>query len=179
MNVAHPQAISKVHRYDDVREYLHLLLYMLDFEDLRISQSLKEFHACDKLSLARSLWVTHQHDLKAVQLICNLCLDFKLKDISLWEQLLTRLLQSREIDYLIRVFEDIEAVSLLAPLPIMATIRDGLLHALIDVLASSDQDNTRITNEIRLMALIHRLPGLIDETSVIRILNHAQETLSA
>jgi kinetochore-associated protein 1 len=70
---------------------------MVDFEDSRISQSLKEFHACDKLALARSLWISHSHDVKVVKLMVNLCMDFKLYDLTLWEHLLNRLVQAREV----------------------------------------------------------------------------------
>ncbi|KAI8058285.1 RZZ complex, subunit KNTC1/ROD [Syncephalis plumigaleata] len=172
--VADAQAITRVHRYEDVREYLHLLLYMVDFEDLRISQSLKEFHACDKLALARSLWISHSHDVKLVKLIGNLCMDFKLYDLVLWEHLLTHLVQAREIDYMTRILEHIDTISELSRLTVIPTIRSRLVHAAIDELATSTLSNHY--NELRIMALIHRQSGSLDEQEMIRIVNYAQRT---
>jgi hypothetical protein len=41
-----------------------MLLYLADFEDLKIAQSFREFNACDKAALARSLWLTHANEPK-------------------------------------------------------------------------------------------------------------------
>ena len=38
---------------------------MADFEELRIIQTLKEFNECDKLALARSLWIHNRNNTKA------------------------------------------------------------------------------------------------------------------
>ncbi|KAJ3130716.1 hypothetical protein HK100_007634 [Physocladia obscura] len=50
--------------YDEIRSYLQILLYLLDFEELRIVQSIKEFDDCDKEALARSLWLNHGTESK-------------------------------------------------------------------------------------------------------------------
>lgn len=42
---------------------LQLLLYLQDFEQLRITQSLSEFEKCNKESLAKSLWLTHRNNV--------------------------------------------------------------------------------------------------------------------
>ena len=46
------------------RSYLQMLLYLMDFEELSISQTLKEFTVCDKESLAKTLWLSHRNDPK-------------------------------------------------------------------------------------------------------------------
>ena len=43
---------------------MKILLYLADFEELRIIQSLKEFQDCDKLALVRSLWLHHRENVK-------------------------------------------------------------------------------------------------------------------
>ncbi|RKP26113.1 rough deal protein C-terminal region-domain-containing protein [Syncephalis pseudoplumigaleata] len=197
--VADAQDIARVHRYEEVREYLHLLLYMVDFEDLRLSQSLKEFRACDKLALARSLWISHAHDVKVIKLIGHLCIDYKLYDVALWEQLLKRLVQACEVawprdarrgrcphpltshammqmDHVTRMMEHIESVPALFRLAAMPAIKDALAHAAIDALATTGEHHEE---ELRLMALLHRHAGLWEEASVVRLLDHAQRVLSS
>jgi hypothetical protein len=46
------------------RNYLQTLLYLTDFEELRIPQTIKEFTGCDKEALVRSLWLNHNTELK-------------------------------------------------------------------------------------------------------------------
>lgn len=48
----------------ELKNYMKMLLYLADFEELRIIQSLKEFHECDKLSLVRSLWLHNRDNIK-------------------------------------------------------------------------------------------------------------------
>lgn len=45
---------------------MQMLLYLADFEELRIVQSLKEFEKCDKEAFVRSLWVNHKDELKVM-----------------------------------------------------------------------------------------------------------------
>lgn len=43
---------------------MQMLLYLADFEELKIQQTLKEFISCNKDALARSLWVSHSDEPK-------------------------------------------------------------------------------------------------------------------
>jgi hypothetical protein len=64
---------------------MQMLIYLSDFEELRINQSLKDFSSCDKGALVRSLWVNHgEEDKRVIQLICNICLDYEIYDVVLW-----------------------------------------------------------------------------------------------
>lgn len=60
---------SKKVNAQELQMYMKMLLYLADFEELRILQSLKEFHECDKLSLARSLWLHHRDDIRVNSLL--------------------------------------------------------------------------------------------------------------
>jgi hypothetical protein len=46
------------------RNYLQCLLYLSDFEELRIIQKITDFQKCEKEALARSLWVNHNSEPK-------------------------------------------------------------------------------------------------------------------
>lgn len=43
---------------------MQMLLYLADFQELRIIQTLKDFETCDKAALTRSLWVNHNEEPK-------------------------------------------------------------------------------------------------------------------
>jgi hypothetical protein len=45
---------------------MEMLLYLADFEELRIIQTIKEFDVCDKEAFARSLWVNHGNEPKVI-----------------------------------------------------------------------------------------------------------------
>lgn len=54
---------------------MKMLFYLADFEEMRIVQSLKvgmmqnyhkEFNECDKLALARSLWIHNRNNTKVI-----------------------------------------------------------------------------------------------------------------
>ena len=78
-------------KLSDIKNYMKMLLYLGDFEDLRIVQSLKEFNECNKLSLVRSLWLHHRDNIKAIHLMCNICLDYDIYDGIIWENILSGL----------------------------------------------------------------------------------------
>jgi hypothetical protein len=80
---------------------MKMLLYLADFEELRIIQSLKEFNECQKLPLVRSLWLHHRDNIKAVQLICNICLDYDVYDLTVWENILNELILKKYVSFIL------------------------------------------------------------------------------
>jgi hypothetical protein len=78
---------------------MKMLLYLADFEELRIIQSLKEFQDCDKSSLVKSLWLHHRSNIKAVQLIAHISMDYRVLDCQLWENVLHILLEQSFVIY--------------------------------------------------------------------------------
>ena len=48
--------IQKIHPVAEAKTYLKALIYLCDFEDMHLQQTLKEFTECNKEGLARSLW---------------------------------------------------------------------------------------------------------------------------
>ncbi|RUS30176.1 rough deal protein C-terminal region-domain-containing protein [Jimgerdemannia flammicorona] len=169
LQLASPEEISRVQKYQEVRRilsnlllirlpydrsYMQMLLYLADFEELKIQQTLKEFIGCDKDALARSLWVSHSDEPKVgigspyvhspcpketrsnllvplivqvVELICNLCLDYRIHDLTLWENALGRLLHFRVYKYLLGVLEYVGSIPELAQMKGLPRLWNGVL----------------------------------------------------
>ncbi|KAJ2358755.1 hypothetical protein GGF43_000606 [Coemansia sp. RSA 2618] len=102
--------IAQQQRVSDVQRYFQALLYLGDFEYVGIPQSIAEFLDCDKAALARSIWVDHYQDPKAVQLICNMCLDFGVDDKELVLRMVPRLLAAKLFRYVVGVLDIISAM---------------------------------------------------------------------
>ncbi|KAJ1723734.1 hypothetical protein LPJ53_001959 [Coemansia erecta] len=90
-SLASDDDIAQLQEPEDVHAYLQALVYLADFDYVGIPQSNSDFISCDKPALARSVWVDCYEDPKAVQLVCNMCLDFAVDDCNLMVQLLRRL----------------------------------------------------------------------------------------
>ena len=59
---------------------MQMLLYLADFEELRIIQSLRDFGECDKEALARSLWLYHRDKPKVCAPYDRFRVGYKLND---------------------------------------------------------------------------------------------------
>ncbi|CAG8541754.1 10906_t:CDS:10 [Paraglomus occultum] len=112
--IACADEISRVHDYQDAKQHMQMLLYLIDFEELRISQTPKEFINSNKEALARSLWVKYSNEPKVVQLICNICLDYKVYDLTLWENSLKQLAKWGKHEYLMGILERTSTIPELA-----------------------------------------------------------------
>ncbi|KAJ1653748.1 hypothetical protein IWQ61_006189 [Dispira simplex] len=120
--VASPADINPVQNYDQVKEYLMALVYLGDFESLHITQTMSDFISSRKDALTRSLWVSYHSQPKAAQLVCNLCLDYKVHDVTLLESVLQQLTFHRMYAYLARVLPAITNVPRLAAIGPLADI---------------------------------------------------------
>jgi hypothetical protein len=87
--------------------------YMADFNSLKVPYDLATLMSCDKLSLARSLVKNHSQQLKAVQLVAALCIDFRLKDCGLWKALLQAVYKLGAFDVGLCAVEEFVRLSLL------------------------------------------------------------------
>ena len=110
IQMARPETISEVHQYQEVLEYLRLLYYLLDSEELRISVRTRELHTLEKAAFAKSLWVSRSDDPRVVQFICNLMLDYKVyDDLTLWERVLDKMASFDMFRPLITILESISS----------------------------------------------------------------------
>ncbi|KAJ2707305.1 hypothetical protein FB645_000816 [Coemansia sp. IMI 203386] len=110
-SLASDEDIAQLQQPEDVHKYFQALLYMADFEYVGIPQSTADFLDCQKAALARSIWVDYHQDPRAVQLICNMCLDFGVDDCDLILQILPRLLVAGLYQYTVGVLDTISSMS--------------------------------------------------------------------
>ncbi|PVV04316.1 hypothetical protein BB560_001191 [Smittium megazygosporum] len=68
--------VSKFQSVKEIKKYMATLSYLMDFESLDISQTSVEFISCNKLSLAKSIWLNQNKTTKTAMLVINLLLDF-------------------------------------------------------------------------------------------------------
>ncbi|KAI9349126.1 rough deal protein C-terminal region-domain-containing protein [Obelidium mucronatum] len=161
--------------YDEIRGYMQMLLYLIDFEELRIVQSIKEFQDCDKESLARSLWLNHGGEPKVVQLICNLSLDYGILDLTLWENALKRLVKLGAVRYLAGIIESVAAVPELAQMTFLPAIWNRMLILCLDEV--SDKKDQALYE--RMLVLIQKCPfaydldivGLVEKICILKFGN--------
>ncbi|KAJ2762035.1 hypothetical protein IWQ57_005895, partial [Coemansia nantahalensis] len=105
--VATHDAIAQLQQPSDVRRYFQALLYLEDFEYVGIPQSTADFLDCNKAALARSIWVEHHQNPRAIQLICSMCLDFGVEDSELMLRMLPRLAEAGMFWYVAGVLETV------------------------------------------------------------------------
>ncbi|KAJ3346220.1 Kinetochore-associated protein 1 [Entophlyctis luteolus] len=153
--LADPQDIEDSgNDFEAIRSYMQILLYMLDFEELRIVQSVKKFHECDKESLVKSLWLNYGTEVKTAQLICNLCLDYNLFDITLWDNALNRLVKLQSTCYLAGIIEQISNVSELSSIPSLPKV----WNQTIKLCLKNSLDNSDPALYLRAVELIQKCP---------------------
>ncbi|KAJ3169831.1 hypothetical protein HDU88_000470 [Geranomyces variabilis] len=145
-------------KYGDFTEYMCSLLYLADCEELRINISTREFVNCDKEAFVRSLWVNHKDELKVVQLICNICLDYAVYDLTLWESALHRLLDRKVYRYLLGMLEHLTSVPQLAQMRTLPKIWNGVLLGCLQLLA--DRKDTTLAMYDRVLTLVQKCPFL-------------------
>ncbi|CAG9317692.1 unnamed protein product [Blepharisma stoltei] len=90
---------------EDIKLYLQHLYYMADLEVLKIPYDLQTLLKCDKLTLCKSLYKQHSSEYRTIQLIAGICMDYKLKDAKLWENLLEALLKFKAYLVLLYILE--------------------------------------------------------------------------
>eukprot|EP00742_Colponemidia_sp_Colp-10_P013652 GILJ01015436.1.p1 GENE.GILJ01015436.1~~GILJ01015436.1.p1 ORF type:complete len:1444 (-),score=284.33 GILJ01015436.1:57-4322(-) len=102
--LASVETIKGVYKHDiaDLRVYWQHCFYMSELDHLRIPQTVQKLITCNKESFIRSIWKNHQHEPRAIQLMCMLAVDFKVTDTRLWTGLLVLLLQFQRHAFLYR-----------------------------------------------------------------------------
>ncbi|RKO93327.1 rough deal protein C-terminal region-domain-containing protein, partial [Blyttiomyces helicus] len=142
--------------YTVLKKYMQTLLYLADFEELQIVQTTKDFDACDKEALARSLWVNHRDEPKVVQLICNICLDYEIHDATLWQNALHRLYERGLYRYLLGILEHISSIPDLARMNSLPHLWNAImLGCLRDF--GNDIESHKVLY-YRVISLIHKCP---------------------
>ncbi|KAJ1540472.1 hypothetical protein HK096_010889, partial [Nowakowskiella sp. JEL0078] len=157
--LAGPKELKEMNmEYNDIKDYMTMLLYLADFEELRISQTLKEFTSCDKEALARSLWLNHNSESKVVQLLCNICLDYGICDLILWENALERLLYFKAYRYLLGVLEQIGSSPKLSQMKALPRLWNDVLYGMLLIFMENPNESSNLFE--RVLTLIQKCPFL-------------------
>uniref|UniRef100_A0A8C5RXK1 Kinetochore associated 1 n=1 Tax=Laticauda laticaudata TaxID=8630 RepID=A0A8C5RXK1_LATLA len=106
-----------------VRNFLKCFIYLAQLEVLNIPYTYESFHRASKEGMIKGLWKNHSHEPKAVKLVAQLSLDYKVHDPLLWNGLLQKLMGFKMVHYLRKVLVEISGIYSLWPVcPILADL---------------------------------------------------------
>ncbi|RMC05786.1 hypothetical protein DUI87_17329 [Hirundo rustica rustica] len=77
---------------EKVKYFLKCCIYLAEFEILNIPYTYESFHKSPKEGMIKGLWKNHSHEPRAVRLVTELSLEYKVYDPQLWNGLLQKLL---------------------------------------------------------------------------------------
>ncbi|NXO68468.1 KNTC1 protein, partial [Phainopepla nitens] len=100
-----------------VKYFLKCCIYLAEFESLNIPYTYESFHKSPKEGMIKGLWKNHSHEPRAVRLVTELSLEYKVYDPQLWNGLLQKLLGFNLIQYLSRVLVAITGIPSLWEIP--------------------------------------------------------------
>ncbi|NXD27282.1 KNTC1 protein, partial [Spelaeornis formosus] len=102
---------------EKVKYFLKCCIYLAEFEILNIPYTYESFHKSPKEGMIKGLWKNHSHEPRAVRLVTELSLEYKVYDPQLWNGLLQKLLSFNLIQYLKRVLVAITGIPSLWEIP--------------------------------------------------------------
>ncbi|KAI4068759.1 KNTC1 isoform 6, partial [Pan troglodytes] len=97
---------------------LQCLFYLADKETIEslFKKPIEEVNS-PKEGMIKGLWKNHSHESMAVRLVTELCLEYKIYDLQLWNGLLQKLLGFNMIPYLRKVLKAISSIHSLWQVP--------------------------------------------------------------
>ncbi|GAB5578997.1 kinetochore-associated protein 1 isoform X1 [Prionailurus iriomotensis] len=101
----------------EVKSYLKCITFLASFETLNIPITYELFCNSPKEGMIKGLWKNHSHESMAVRLVTELCLEYKIYDLQLWNGLLQKLLGFNMIPYLRKVLTAVSSVHSLWQVP--------------------------------------------------------------
>ncbi|XP_024422439.2 kinetochore-associated protein 1 [Desmodus rotundus] len=102
---------------EEVKSYLKCITFLASFETLNIPITYELFCNSPKEGMIKGLWKNHSHESMAVRLVTELCLEYKIYDLQLWNGLLQKLLGFHMIPYLRKVLTAISSIHSLWQVP--------------------------------------------------------------
>ncbi|XP_075033881.1 kinetochore-associated protein 1 [Mixophyes fleayi] len=102
---------------DQVKYYLKCCIYLSEFEILNIPYSLESFQSSPKEGMIKGLWKNHSHEARAVRLVTELSLEYRVYDLHLWSGLLQKLLGFNMMTYLRKVLIALTGIHCLWEVP--------------------------------------------------------------
>ncbi|KAM9056380.1 LOW QUALITY PROTEIN: kinetochore-associated protein 1 [Megaptera novaeangliae] len=103
--------------FEEVKSYLKCITFLASFEALNIPITYELFCNSPKEGMIKGLWKNHSHESMAVRLVTELCLEYKIYDLQLWNGLLQKLLGFKMIPYLRKVLTAISSIYSLWQVP--------------------------------------------------------------
>ncbi|XP_006865547.1 PREDICTED: kinetochore-associated protein 1 [Chrysochloris asiatica] len=102
---------------EEVKSYLKCITFLASFETLNIPITYELFCNSPKEGMIKGLWKNHSHESLAVRLVAELCLEYNIYDLQLWNGLLQKLLGFNMIPYLRKVLTAISSIHSLWQVP--------------------------------------------------------------
>lgn len=102
---------------EEMKSYLKCITFLASFETLNIPITYELFCNSPKEGMIKGLWKNHSHEPMAVRLVTELCLEYRIYDLQLWNGLLQKLLGFNMIPYLRKVLSCISSVHSLWQVP--------------------------------------------------------------
>lgn len=102
---------------EEVKSYLKCITFLASFETLNIPITFELFCNSPKEGMIKGLWKNHSHEAMAVRLVAELCLEYRVYDLQLWNGLLQKLLGFNMIPYLRKVLTAICSIHSLWQIP--------------------------------------------------------------
>ncbi|XP_052023442.1 kinetochore-associated protein 1 isoform X2 [Apodemus sylvaticus] len=102
---------------EEMKSYLKCITFLASFETLNIPITYELFCNSPKEGMIKGLWKNHSHEPMAVRLVAELCLEYKIYDLQLWNGLLQKLLGFNMIPYLRKVLSCISSILSLWQVP--------------------------------------------------------------
>ncbi|NWZ64360.1 KNTC1 protein, partial [Acrocephalus arundinaceus] len=146
---------------EKVKYFLKCCIYLAEFEILNIPYTYESFHKSPKEGMIKGLWKNHSHEPRAVRLVTELSLEYKVYDPQLWNGLLQKLLGFNLIQYLRRVLVAITGIPSLWEIPSFSRAWRSVV--LSPFLAASCPPSPKQLQECReCFVLLLRCPVLAD-----------------
>ncbi|XP_070807447.1 kinetochore-associated protein 1 [Pituophis catenifer annectens] len=117
--LADPAAIESLFKkpMKKVRNFMKCFIYLAQLEVLNIPYTYESFHRAPKEGMIKGLWKNHSHEPKAVKLVAELSLEYKVHDPVLWNGLLQKLMGFKMVHYLRKVLVEISGIYSLWTIP--------------------------------------------------------------
>ncbi|XP_067861865.1 kinetochore-associated protein 1 [Heptranchias perlo] len=112
LHIADNETIENISQQsiEQVKCYLKYCIYLAEFEILNIPYTIESFHSSPKEGMIKGLWKNHNHEPRAVKLVTELSLEYKVYDPQLWNGILQKLLAFNMTNYLRKVLVAITAI---------------------------------------------------------------------
>ncbi|XP_050966456.1 kinetochore-associated protein 1 isoform X1 [Labeo rohita] len=112
-----------------IRYYLKCYMYLAQMEALNIPYTLEMFISSPKEGMIKGLWKNHNNEPQAVRLVAELCLEYEVYDLQLWNSVLQKLMSFNMTSYLQKVLEALIAVPSLLEGPSLSRIWRSVIQA--------------------------------------------------